>query len=627
MKSLIKILTMILIIVMTDNAQVDPAKPAAVDERLNSEEVKLVWVENEVAEIYPVPVNVGYSDVYYNLYENKEPLAVVIAEDIDSRKAAEVFNKQLAKLDYPEITIKNTLPNNFSGKIIINFVDPSDKLKELGDQAYQITFYESDYVEIIIAAASEQGKLYGVVSLAQLVCRVDNEIKIRKADILDYPAFTRRIFNSNPLPYHLTEDLDWMLRYKIESLSFHNKDYSWYGNDEQLKENLDIYKKWKDSNGGVNALLIFNLYAGDYDIEISNEEHLEKLKEFIKYSYTRGVTRFMANADDAAPFKYGEGYILTSENDKKKFTSMAEANCWLMNNLYDWTESNNFDVEFIYCPAFYTYEEMHYGDMELFQDTPWEDDAYGPLKRDLKIIGENMNKNIQVLWTGPYVCTRRITDNDIEDWTNNLQGKVPFLFDNSIFAHLEFTARTMFTAYGNDFPEKFSEKTGGNGIFINGDATGETSRVATMTANAYMWEEERYNPEVSLINAMGKLYGSNNMNLLFRYKDVELELCKTIKQREIWFAADELWKSIRKTRFITEKNPFYYHQNYGRFKALRMQLKYSVPEPEDISEFKNKCLRLAEKRESLLKEIELRSFNRLSYSLQSEMTELPEFNE
>ena len=619
---------LLLFIIVNLDAQNDPAKPAPIDERLNDENTKFIWVENEVAEIYPVPVKAEYSNRYYNLFDNDSPVAVILTQDSSSEKAAFALNNQLSKFNYPALPVCSSLAENKNEyRIIIRFTEPTEKLKKLGKQAYRICFTEKETIEIELAGASETGEVYAAISLSQLICRVDNKIKIRSVDVLDYPAFTKRIFNSNPLPVHLNEDLDWMLRYKIESICFHNSDYSWYGADEKLKNNLDTYKKWRDLSGGVNSLLILNLYAGDYDIEITNIEHQNKLKDFIEYSYWRGVTRFMINADDAPPFKYSEGYILTSENDKKTFSTMAEAHCWLMNNIHDWALSKNMDIELLYCPSFYTYEEMHYGDMNLFKGTPWEEDAYGPLKRDLKILGEKMNDDIQIIWTGPYVCTRKITDEDLQDWTNNLQGRAPFLLDNSIFSHLEYTARTMFTAYGNDFPSEFSKKTGGNGIYINGDAAGETSRAATMTANAYMWEEERYNPESSLIAAMKRLYGSENMNMMFQFKDVELELSKTIKQRELWFGADELWKSIKKTRFITEKNPDYYHQNYGRLKALRMQIKNSVPEPIDFKEYKNKCLDLFEKRNSLLKEIEEKSFKRLSYSLQMEMIELPAFNE
>lgn len=592
-----------------------------------SGEINSVWIENESAEIFPVPVKVSYTNEYYDLYSiNDLSNAVILAVDKNQQKAAAVLNNMLSKYNYQPLPVINEKNNKYNDcQIIIGFEKAYEELIEYGDQAYKISFESKKKIEVKLSGGGKRGLIYAAISLINLIVRIDDKVKIRRAEVFDYPKFKNRFFNAESEPNHLQEDLDWMLRYKLGSIAFHNKDYSWQSAGEVLKQNLEIYKEWKDRYGGVNALLILNLYIGEHDIEITNEEHVSQLKEFIKLAYDNGVSRFMINADDSPPFNYGEGYVLTSEKDKEKFSSMAEAHCWLMNNIYDWAMGNNYEVDLMYCPGFYTYEEMHYGDMELFKNTPWEKDAYGPLNRDLKIIGEQMNRDIEIMWTGPYVCTRVLTDDDILQWKENLQGRTPFLFDNTLYAQLEFTIRSLFTAYDNEFPNNFSEKTGGNGIFLNGHWVNESYRAEAMTANAYMWEEGRYNPEVSLIHAMRKLYGSENINLLLKYRDAELKLWKLIKQRELWFAADELWQSIREIRFITEKNPFYYHQNYGRFKALRLQLKHSVPEPMDVKLFKDKCMEIDNIRENLLKEIENRSFKRLSNDLRKEMIELPSF--
>lgn len=618
------LLTFILPLVML--AQNDPARPAPLDERLKSDSIQFVWVESKTADVYPNPHIVNYTNNYFELFDsNGKPRAAIIYSNKSEERAANIFNRQLQLFNFgyiPVLKKDSKLPQGLEIKIILN--SKLAELKDRGDQAYFIRWKKGIAVEVEVNGSDLKGLIYGVTSLAQLVIRRNNKVVIREAELTDYPKFSRRMFNSKPFPKQISNDLDWMVRYKIETISFHNKDYSWDNIDDELSENIIEYSKWSKEFGGVEGLLLLNLYKGN-PIEISNKGDINKIKEVISRAYNNRITRIMILADDTPPFKFGEGYILLSENDRKKFSTMAEAHSYLMNELVSWSKSTKYKIEFYYCPPFYTYEEMHYGDMKLYIDTPWEEAAFGPLKRDLKIIGEKMSKDVLIMWTGPYVCTRTITDNYLKDWTNNLQGRAPFLFDNSIFSQLEFTARTMFTPYQNDFPENFELKTGGNGIFINGDGVGETSRAATMTANAYMWEGDCYQPDVSLMEAMRKLYGENAISTLLKYKETELELNKKIKEREIWYAADELWKSIRDTRFITEKNPFDYHLNYGRFKALRMQLKYSVPEPEPFELFVKKCIDLDKQRRNLLKEIEEFSFIRLSYSLQTEMVQLPDF--
>lgn len=607
--------------------QNDPARPVPLDERLISDSVKFVWIENKTADIYPLPVDVKYSDRYHDLFdENGMPAAVILYSNKEGERAARTFNNLIQKFNYPALPLinnKNSITPN--ARIIFTFRNSTELLKKYGEQSYSIKWNRGKIIDVVLSGADLKGILYSAASLSQLVIRNNSRIMIREADIIDYPSFKRRMFNSKPIPQHIQNDLDWMIRNKIETISFHNTDYTWDKLDDELAANLDQFSNWSQKFGGVEGLMLLNLYKGD-PIEISNKDHLQKIKNVIITASTKGVKRIMILADDTPPFKFGEGYILPSQKDREKFSTMAEAHVYLMNELVRWSKNNKLNIEFFYCPAFYTYEEMHYGDMQLYIDTPWEDAAYKPLKRDLKIIGEKMNKDVQIMWTGPYVCTRTLTDDDLKDWTNNLSGRVPFLFDNSIFSELDFTARTMFTPYDNNFPSNFGSKTGGNGIFINGDGVGETSRAATLTANAYMWEGDSYNPAVSLFNAMVKLYGVEAVNTLLKYKETELQLVREIKQREIWFAADELWKSIRDTRFITEKNPFHYHLNYGRFKALRMQLKYSVPEPEDYNSFRKKCSELDNKRWLLIDEIEKLSFKRLSYTLQMEMVKLPDFD-
>ncbi len=596
-------------------AQNDPANPAPIDERIKNNTIKSVWVEQETAKIYPNPVSVVYGSKQILLAKDGKAAVSAKADSEDEIKALNLFNRLISKFGYPEVPISN------KGFQIEFRVDPEDFVVVDG-QAYKI---ECEDNTILLTGISPRALLYASASLSQLVFRDENNILIRLAEVFDFPSYQRRMFNCSPVSSQLEDDLDWMAKYKMESITFHNRNFGWFGMDDELKNNLEIYKNWSDKYGGVEAVLLMNLYRDDTDIEITNPEHIALLQSTIEFAAEQGVSRILLFADDSPPFKYDEGYYLDSENDKKKFSSMAEAHCALMNTLLQWSREEQHNIEYYYCPSFYTAEEMHYGDMKLFRDTPWEEDAFKPLERDLGIIGEKLDPEIQIFWTGPYVCTRKITNEDIDGWKNYLNGRTPFLFDNSIFSHLEFTARTFFTAYDNDFPKDFQNITAGNGIFINGDATGETSKASSMTANAFMWEGDRYNGRVSIMEAMNKLYGAEKIPALMRYREIELELCKVIRQRQIWFAADELWKAIRKTRFTTQKNPFYYHRNYGRLKALRMQVKYSVPEPESKTTYKEKCVELDNDRRNLLAEIESMGLQKLSYYLQSEMISLPDF--
>jgi|GEM_PF-1645590 hypothetical protein len=624
--SAVKNITIFLLCCILINAQSDPSKPNSAFDKLLSDSLRFVWVENETADIFPTPAKVEYLDEYEELFSgNGDDGGIIIATNEVEKKAAAVLNKLISKNNIREFKVTESQLDAFKDiRVIIKFDADNIELRKFGEQAYSIKWDKEKKNIVNISSPSAKGLIFGVASLSQLIIKKNNKVFLRKANVIDYPKFSQRIFNCNPLPGGIEDDLDWMVKYKIECIALHNTDYSWDKIDDCLKNNLQNFYNWQKNYGGVEALLMLNIYKGNH-IEISSQKNIEKLLNVIDSAYAKGVTRFMILSDDTPPFHFGKGYVSNSDGDKKKFSTMAESHCFLMNEIIGWSKKKNYDIEFWYCPAFYTYQETFYGDMKLYNNTRWEKDAYEPFMRDLKIIGDNMPAEVLIFWTGPDVCSRVITDEDLNDWARNLSGRKPFLFDNTIFSQFEFTSSTIFTAYENKFPKDFDLKTGGNGIFINGDCTGETSRAATMTANAYMWEGDRYKPNISLINSMIKLYGSNSINVLIKYKEVELELVKTIRRKELQAATEKLWLSIRKTRYITEKNPFDYHLNYNRMKALKMQLQYSAKTYDSADDFKNQCLYLDQKRKKLISEIEKLSFKKLSYSLEKEMIKLPDF--
>jgi hypothetical protein len=236
-----------------------------------------------------------------------------------------------------------------------------------------------------------------------------------------------------------------------------------------------------------------------------------------------------------------------------------------------------------------------------------------------------MPDNVYIIWTGPNVRSRKITLQDLNDWTELLNGRVPFLWDNTIYSHFSFTSTPLFTAYKNELPLDFHKHTAGNGMFLNCDANLENTRVAVITANDYWWDPENYNSEKSLNTAMENYYGKKYLKLLFDFKDVELMLRKKIGERKLWFEADTLWTIIRKIRFITEKNPFYYHLNYSRLKALRLQLKNSVPAAVSLEEFKKECLNLHTKRSEIIDQLR-RIDNPLAERIKNISIPLPDFN-
>jgi hypothetical protein len=295
-----------------------------------------------------------------------------------------------------------------------------------------------------------------------------------------------------------------------------------------------------------------------------------------------------------------------------------------MQDLRHWLDRQGLKCELYYCPAFYTYEDTNLGEMGLYKNTPWEEDAFGPFKRDLRIIGENMPEDVFVIWTGPNVRTRKITDEDFMDWKANLAGRDPFLWDNTMYSHHPFTSTAVFTAYNNEFPENFHLKTAGRGMYINGNASAETERASFMTANDFLWNPADYLPKRSLEKSIAHLYGSQNISKIIEFRDSELAIRRLKGEKQLKSDIDTLWAAIAKVRATTGKNPFYYHQIYIRLKALRNQLRCSIPTPNSPKTIQEQLSELEQKREEFLESLEKAGLENLVRDLKTQMESVSE---
>lgn len=533
------------------------------------------------------------------LLTDQKSFLSVSSEKEEEIKAANYFNYLLNNHFGHEI--KSEINADFNWQIRIKIVERNNSF--VNSQHYKI---ECDLEKSVINISSpgQLGLLYGVVTFLNFINYENGFVKINLFNVDDWPDYERRIFSTVLRPGRVDEMMNYALLNKMESVAMASRVYAWYMLEDDYKKVLNEIKSWRDRFGGPEIMQSHNIYEKKH-IEISNSSDINSLKNVIEAGIKSGINKIMILADDTPPFNYHEGYILTSNNDKKQFKHMAEAHTFLMNDLRIWLKSNSFHSELYYVPPFYTYEDMNYGDMEMYQDTPWANDALKFLRRDLDYIGHNMFDDVFIIWCGPYVRSRKISKDDLNDWAFNLNGKIPFLWDNTIYSHFPFTSTPLFTAYNNDFPGDFSQLTAGNGMFVNGNADSEDSKAAMITVNDYLWDPANYNPDLSIKTAMERFYGKSVTPLLMQFKESELGLRKKIGERKLWFEADTLWSIIRKIRYIHDKNPFYYHLNYTRMKALRLQLKNSVPEPLQKEDFIKDCLALDQKRNDVLDKVKL----------------------
>lgn len=123
----------------------------------------------------------------------------------------------------------------------------------------------------------------------------------------------------------------------------------------------------------------------------------EKVATFAKM----GVTSFGIFFDDIPEKLHHAG-------DKEKFTSLAQAQVEVMNEFFRRLEKDYPGVEMIFCPTVYHGR----GDEKYLQE-----------------LGQGLNPAIQIFWTGPQICSRKIEVSDIQAVQAALRRK-PVIWDN-----------------------------------------------------------------------------------------------------------------------------------------------------------------------------------------------------
>ncbi|HOI28355.1 MAG TPA: beta-N-acetylglucosaminidase domain-containing protein [Melioribacteraceae bacterium] len=568
---------------------------------VNSFSQELINSGDKMPEIQPAPVHIKSLGKSVLLSPEINSLKIIARNEAEI-KSARYINYLLKNKYGIEFSIENPYESKSFDGWVIN-ISRSENNSFNNNQHYRI-IPDISAKEINISSPGQLGLLFGVATFSEFIERENSLLKLNLFEVDDWPEYSRRIFSTVLKPGRVEEIMNYALMNKMETIAIASRVYSWFRIDDEYQKVLDEIKDWRDRFGGPEIMQSHNIYEKK-QIEISNPDDINLLKSVIEAGLKIGIEKIMILADDTPPFKYHEGYTLTSENDKKKFSHMAEAHCYLINDLIEWLDSNSYKSEVYYVPAFYTYEDMNYGDMELYKNTPWEKEPYGFLKQDLNFIGSNMNEDVYIIWCGVNVRSRSITVDQINDWSLNLKGRVPFLWDNTIYSHHPFTSAPLFSAYSNELPGDFSKRTAGNGMFVNGNADAEDSKASIITVNDFLWNSSTYDSLRSIQNAMIRLYGKASASLLFEFKETELEFRKKIGERKLWFEADTLWSIIRKIRYIHDKNPFHYHFNYTRMKALRLQLKNSVPEPVTKEKFVDEIHLLDGKRNGILRKMEM----------------------
>lgn len=147
-----------------------------------------------------------------------------------------------------------------------------------------------------------------------------------------------------------------------------------------------------------------------------------------------------------------------------------------VNRLYARLLERDPEVRFILCPTVYHNRML---------SESWA-------REYLRVLGEELNPEIEVFWTGPGVCSWRITPEDVDAFVD-LIGRKPFVWDN--YPVNDGAPLLHLAPLQERSPELHRHV---SGYLFNPMYHHEINRLPAMTIADYLWDPENYDPWESI---------------------------------------------------------------------------------------------------------------------------------
>jgi hyaluronoglucosaminidase len=187
-----------------------------------------------------------------------------------------------------------------------------------------------------------------------------------------------------------------------------------------------------------------------------------------------GVSSFVLLLDDISEsFRFAD--------DAERFASLGAAQAWLCNRL--WTDLR--PARLIFTPT-----EYHgHGDSAYLRD-----------------LGQHLEPEVNVFWTGPQICSRTITTPHLETVASSLR-RAPIIWDNYPVNDLDMRFDPHLRPYrGRDSDLERACK----GVVINAALQAEASKIALHTVAQWLEQPEQYEPESAWLEALRVVTAPSN---------------------------------------------------------------------------------------------------------------------
>jgi protein O-GlcNAcase/histone acetyltransferase len=221
---------------------------------------------------------------------------------------------------------------------------------------------------------------------------------------------------------------------------------------------------------GLN--FIYGLSPG-LDISFSEAAEGDRIKRRFAQLRELGVVDFALLFDDLPGRMNGE--------DRRAFASLAAAQCDVTNEIFGWAREQSPHARFLFCPTPYCdrMDRAQHGGAAYLDE-----------------IGRRLNREIDVLWTGPEIVSETIPVESIEQLSLRI-GRRPVIWDN-LFAN-DYDARRL---YCGPYSGRERELRGVvRGILINPNNEYPINFIALRTLAAYLNGDSEWEPRHAFLQS------------------------------------------------------------------------------------------------------------------------------
>lgn len=500
--------------------------------------------------LVPTPQKISNKKAYRYLHKNPDMssgIALVGDYSILNSLSSQLknFKQELISLqeDLPngtvEVSILNKNKLNEHKNSVIIYLDNSAADSLANNQSYNITYVDSTNLKFTLQASGINGFVYGLQTLLQLFDKTD--YIVHAAQIYDFPDYKERSFVFDDIACddcvnNIVDNLNYYhkLRYNHVYKSYDSSIIeTGYMMDFKYIDEIHEQSRQYGMHLGVmvNPYVSFgfhNFTAHIPDEQLNRFSHktfTEKLLSDLYKFKQIGIEHLVLAFDDFIPNSddYYYSYLLFSDTDRDEFLTLADAQSYVVNEVYNWKKYNYPNLYMEMIPSYYSNLQVN------------ESAGHGELY--YYSLSQEIPADVQMFWTGPTIRSLKIDQVDVLRLETSINRK-PILWDNSLYAR---TIEAKDGGYISNYPGKIQlcglfepfdidiapgieSKFENSKVLFNGPSNSELFKIKLATAADYSWNSKAYDPEFSLWKVLVNSLGKENAIELIRFNDTYFKL-------------------------------------------------------------------------------------------------------